>query len=124
MNIIKTNWLNIVGVFIICLLYVFISSLLKSATVVQAVFGAFLLVCAYGMMFWGGFIIALLILDLLLIVQNQNNLKTKLLIEWLIISGPFIYWTIKYDEWIFLVAVITFLITQFSREKDILAASR
>ena len=61
--------------------------------------------------------ISLVVLDLLLLVRSQNNLRQKLLLEWAIISSPFVYWTIKYQQWIFLVAVIAFLITQFLREK-------
>ena len=117
MKVIKTNWINIVGVFLITFIYVAISASLHSATFVQAIFGAILSVGLYGMMFWAFFIAALIILDLLLIVKNKNNLTTKLLIEWLIISSPFIYWVVKYKEWIFLIAVIAFLIAQLLREK-------
>lgn len=85
----------------------------------QAFIAAGISVCLYGMMFWGLFILSLVILDMLLIVRNQNNLKVKLLLEWLIISSPFIYWTVRYKVWIFLVAIIAFLITQLLREKVI-----
>ena len=109
--IITTNWINIVGVFIIVVMYVFIDAMVHSATLIQAFLGALFSVCLYGMMFWGLFIVSLLVLDLLLIVRNQNNLKAKLLMEWITISIPFIYWTMRYSEWVFLVAVLTFLLT-------------
>jgi len=75
------------------------------------------------MMFWGVFIIALIILDLVLL-RNKENLKMKLLVEWLIISAPFVYWTVKYHEWIFVAAIVAFLIAQLLREKKILEISQ
>jgi hypothetical protein len=122
MKILKTNWINIAGVFSIAFIYGFISALLVSKTFMQAIFGAIFLVFGYGMMFWALFIATLVILDLVLIVRNQNSLKLKLLIEWIIISSPFIYWTVKYSEWIFLSTIIIFLITQLLREKCIKVA--
>lgn len=77
-------------------------------------------ILGYGMMFWALFLVSLIILDLILIVPNRKNLKTRLLIEWLIISSPFIYWTVKYHEWIFVTAVIAFFISQQLREKRII----
>src|SRR5471030_173025 len=109
MKIIKTNWINIVGVFLATFLSVFINVLFHSGNPIAAVFGSVISVCLYGAIFWGGFFLALVILDLILILRNQNHLMVKLLIEWLIISSPFIYWTIKYGEWIFAVGIIAFL---------------
>ena len=74
------------------------------------------------MMFWGLFIISLIVADLLLIVWSQKLLKQKLLLEWLLVSSPFIYWVIKYQEWISLIGMITFFITQLLREKLIVKA--
>lgn len=34
------------------------------------------------------------------------------MIQWGLISLPFIYWVFYYEEWIFLVAVIAFFVTQ------------
>jgi hypothetical protein len=123
MKVIKTNWINIAGVFVIVFLYAVVLNLTDvnvSRNLFQAVFAALILVCGYGIMFWGLFVVALIVLDLLLLTRNQNNLKTKLIIEWLIISSPFIYWTVKYHEWIFVAAIIAFLITQLLRERRII----
>jgi hypothetical protein len=62
-------------------------------------------------------------LDLLLFIRSQNNLKAKLVIEWLIISSPFVYWAIRYKEWIFVAAIVALLITQLLREKKIQKAT-
>lgn len=125
MKILITNWITILGVFLIAFTSVFCSAFFfHSATFIQAVFGAFLSVCLYGMMFWGLFVVSLVVLDILLIVWDQKHLRQKLLIEWLLVSSPFIYWTIKYQEWIFLVSVLAFLVTQLLREKLIVKATQ
>jgi hypothetical protein len=122
MKILLTNWINLLGIFVVTFAFSVMQMLTKadlSYNILQAMLAALFGVIGYGMMFWGLLIIALIILDLILIVPNPKNLKTKLLAEWLIISIPFIYWTVKYHEWIFAVAIITFLITQLLREKYI-----
>ena len=127
MKVLTTNWINLLGVFLVVFLYAIILNLTEtnvSRNLFQSIFAALILVCGYGIMFWGLFVIALVVLDLLLIMRNPNNLKTMLLIEWLIISSPFIYWTIRYKEWIFVAAIIAFLITQLLRENRITEASR
>ena len=88
-----------------------------SYNIFQSILAALFSVCGFGMMFWAFFIISLAVLDMILIIPNRNNLKTSLIIEWLIISSPFAYWTIKDHEWIFAAAIITFFITQLFREK-------
>jgi hypothetical protein len=125
-TIIKTNWINIVGVFIPVLVYAVILNLIDggiSRSLFQSIFAALILVCLYGMMFWIMFIVALIILDLLLVIRTQKNLKIKLGMEWLIVRCPFSYWAMEYQEWIFLVAITAFLITQFIRGKYISTAT-
>jgi hypothetical protein len=115
MKIVLTNWINLIGVFLVTFGFSFITTLTDtypSYNIYQAIFAALFLVLGYGMMFWLLFIISLIILDLMLLVTNRNNLKLKLLMEWLVISSPFIYWTIEYREWIFISAVVAFLIAQ------------
>jgi hypothetical protein len=122
MKVIRTNWINLIGVFVITYFYVIADVLIHSGTFIQAIVGGLISICLYGMMFWGLFIASLIVIDLLLLIRHQNHLKAKLLIEWLIISSPFIYWTLKYDEWIFGVAVGAFLLSQLLREKFIIRA--
>ena len=98
--------------------YTFLDSLLNNSTTFkQAIVGALLLICLYGIMFWIAFIILLAVLDLLLIMPNFKNIRTKLIVEWGIISTPFIYWAIQYDRqrWLFIIVVITFFVTQLIR---------
>lgn len=115
MKVIMTNWVNLIGVFSFTYLYIIIDVLIHSGTFVKAILGGLISVCLYGMMFWGLFIVSLMVLDFLIIVRSQEKLKIKLLVEWLLISIPFIYWTLKYNELAFAIAVIAFLISQFIR---------
>jgi len=122
MKIIKTNWINATGVFIAVFLYAIILNLHDvnaSTNLFQSILPALILVGLFGFVFWMFFIALLVILDLLLLVKNRNNLIGKILLEWLLIGSPFIYWGIKYKEWIFIIAVIAFLITQMMRIKII-----
>jgi len=124
MKIIKTNWINIIGVFIAVFLYAIALNLIDtnvSRNVFQSVLPALILVCLYGLVFWVLLILLLVILDLLLIVKKTSNPRVKLLIEWLIIGSPFTYWAVRYGQGIFIAGVISLLITQFIRWKHIKA---
>lgn len=126
MKILKTNWINIIGVFVAVFLYAIVLNVIDenvSRNLFQSIFAALILVFGYGIMFWALLIISLVVLDTLLLLRSQNNLKAKLIIEWLIISSPFIYWTIRYQEWIFVAAIIALFITQLLREKKIQKAT-
>ena len=120
MKIIKTNWINIIGIFIAVYLYALMLNLFdadKSLNFIQVVFSPLILILLYGAIFWALFILLLIIFDLLFIVKNQENLKKKMILETFIIVTPYVYWLIVYNELIFLVAIITFFITQFYRRK-------
>lgn len=120
MKIIKTNWINIIGILIAVYLYSLMLNLFdadKSLNFIQVVFSPLILILLYGAIFWALFIMLLIIFDLLFIVKNKENLKKKMILETFIIATPYVYWLIVYDELIFLVAIITFFITQFYRRK-------
>lgn len=120
LNIIKTNWVNIIGVFIAAFLYAIFQNVYDenvSRNFFQATLSALTLVCLYGVMFWGLFVISLIVFDLVFIAKDQRRLKIKLLSEWLIISLPFVFWAIRYEQWIFFIGIVAFLITQIFRER-------
>ena len=103
-KILLTNWINLLGVFLVAFACAFLLTFTDanlSYNIFQSMLAALFLVYGFGMMFWALFIVSLIVLDLLLIVPGINNLKTKLTIEWLVIISPFVYWTVKYHEWIF-----------------------
>lgn len=123
MKILLTNRINLIGVFIAVLLYGIGYNCLIDDEVTrnffQVIIAAFILVCLYGIIFWIGFLLAILILDLILIVPNQKKLKLKLFAEWVIISTPIVYFSLIYERqrMMFLIAVIAFFITQLLRER-------
>jgi hypothetical protein len=123
MKVFKTNWISVVGVFISVFLFAIflnLNDLNVSRNLFQSIIPSLILVVAYGCMFWIVFFILLLILDLFFIAKGRYmSLMARLLVEWAIISGPFIYWAIRYQEWIFVAAVLAFLITQFLRQRQI-----
>lgn len=117
-----TNWINLGVVFLFVYIAGFLSALLNDKfTIREAFFGTTYSVVLYGMLFWLGFILSVFILDTILfsIYREPKYVFIKLIIEWLIISLPFIYWLCKYNQWIFLVAVLAFLIGQYLRQTPI-----
>jgi hypothetical protein len=127
MKVLTTNWINIVGVFTVLLIYTTIYGLVDSnvsRNIFQAIIASLIGIILYGAIFWAGFLILITILDLVLIIPNPKYLKVKLIIEWIIISSPFIYWAIKYEEQrtLYFIAIIAFLVTQLIREKYIVKA--
>ncbi len=120
-RVILTNWINLVGVFLVVYLCAFLMSYTSTNfSILQSLFSLFILVGLYGLLFWVGFSLELILLDFLLI--NSKHITSKLITEWVLICTPIIYCTIKYNEWILLSGVIAFLITQFLRKKMILKA--
>lgn len=125
LQILKTNWVNVLGVFLAVYLFVVAGAFTESTksfedTVRRDILGSLFAVIMYGMVFWLGFIACISVLDFALIRKHWKNLNLVLFLEWFIISVPFIYWLIIYSEWVFLVAVLAFLITQYLRKEKIL----
>ena len=122
MKIVLTNWINVASIFIAVYVAGFISAIVKDKFKFnEALFGTTYSILGYGMIFWIGFFILISLLDILLFSFNKQQQYTnyKLIIDWVLISSPFIYWFVKYNQWIFLVAIIAFLIGQFFRKPHI-----
>lgn len=120
MKIILSNWINILGIFIVSVILISLNTFIfTDANIIISIFGALVSVCYYGLIFWILFLLSLLILDVILLFLNLKSLRLKLFLEWLIISTPFVYWSIKYNQWIFIFGIISFLFTQYLREKII-----
>jgi hypothetical protein len=118
MKIVLSNWVSVLIILIAVYVYAFISAYSdKSFTFSQSIFSANYLVFLYGILLWAGFFIVIALLDVLLFSFNREPRYTnyKLALEWIVISSPFIYWLIKYNQWIFLVAILAFLIGQYLR---------
>lgn len=123
MEIIKTNYLNILGVMVGIFLYVFITTYIDASnSIYQALLISCLLVGGYGSIFWIGYLLALIILDLIFVIPNIKKLKTMLILEWGIISLPLIYWGIKYQYQrdFYIISILIFAISQSLRYKVII----
>src|SRR6185437_15514123 len=97
-KIILSNWINLLTIFIVVYIAGFFSAIIHDKFAFnEALFGTTYSIVGYGMIFWIGFIICILILDIILFGFNRKrqNATSKLFIEWLIISSPFMYWLIK-----------------------------
>lgn len=117
LKIYKTIWVNVLVIFLAMYAFLIISELIHSNESLQDALmigfvGSLFTIFGYGLIFWAGFLVATLILDLILIHSPEPNLITKLLIEWGLISCPLVYFAFKYDVWVFLVAVSALLLSQ------------
>lgn len=123
MKILLTNRINLLGVFIAVLIYSIIYNLIIDDGVTrsffQAIIASLIFIILYGIVFWIGFLIIIIFLDLILIVPNLKRLKIKLFLEWVIISIPLIYMALTYERQrgLYFVALTAFFITQFLRQK-------
>jgi len=122
-KVVLTSRINLLTIFIITYVVTVISGVINdNLSVGQSLFGSLYSVLGYGIMFWVGFILSITVLDILLFGFDKRveYVNTKLLLEWVIISSPFIYWLVKYNQWVFLAAIIAFLIGQIIRKPMIL----
>ncbi len=122
LKIILTNWINSLVIFIALFLASFFSALLiDNFSIIDAFIETGYSLLVYGMVCWMFFFISVGILDVILFsLKKQFQFITyKLAIEWLLISSPFIFWLIKYNQWVFFIAVLAFLIGQYLRKNYI-----
>lgn len=122
MEIIKTNWITVLGIFSAVFLYAIylnVTDVNVSRNIFQSILPALILVLLYGALFWLLFLVLLVPMDIFFVAKVKIDLRAKLFIEWVIVSIPFFYWAIKYRQWIFIVAVFAFLMTQLLREKSL-----
>ena len=119
-KIILTNWINLIGIILslcICNFYFFWG---EKNIFGQSLFATFYVFTVFGSVFWIGVLICLITIDIIFIFIKlyKNNLNLGIIMQTFLISLPFIYWSIIYDNvrWLFIVEVITFLITQYIRK--------
>ena len=125
-KIILSNWVTVIGFIITVYLFTFLMMFVISPEQDNERMGIWLggtliLIFGYGITVWLGFLIAIILLDIILIVPSRKRLTEKLILEWLIIIPPFIYWAFKYDYWLWLMLVSSFLFTQMIRKSTIVS---
>jgi hypothetical protein len=128
LKIISTNWINMAVIAVATYLWCIINSFFQMnsvsdlpGTLVRGIIGGAVLILFYGAMFFAGFMIIMLFLDIILLRQNTKYLRVKLVVEWILGSSSFVYWTVIYHEWIFAVAIVAFGGAQLLREKRIVS---
>jgi hypothetical protein len=100
-------------------IYLNITDINVSRNIFQSILPALILVVLYGALFWLLFLALLILFDIFFVAKVKVDLRLKLLIEWVIVSIPFVFWALKYKQWIFIAAVFAFFITQLLREKSL-----
>lgn len=76
-------------------------------------FGGIILIYGYGLLFWIYYLITTIIFSLLFMNKNEKYLNLKLITESILVISPFIYWILQYSTWVFLIALVGFLSSQF-----------
>jgi hypothetical protein len=126
LQIILTNWIHLVGFYIMTYLSLILFKLLGLetddswlATLLINPFSILILFIVYGIPFIAGFHIAIILMDLILFSWKNKWPKVTLIIEWMLISLPFIYWAFDYEYWLWISLSISFFTTQMIRLKRI-----
>ncbi len=122
-KIVLSNWINVVVIFIL-VYFVKCISFLKDGrfTFRESLETPLYHIFGYGFLFWLIFLFLISVSDLLLFGFSRELKYTgyKLLLQWLIVSLPFIYWIVRDNARIFLVAMLAFLLGQYLRRGYIL----
>ena len=128
LRIIATNWIHLVGFYVTAYLSFILFKLIGTersfsqdwnVVLFLSIFTIPILFFYYGPIIIGGFFGLIIVLDIIGFNLKTDRNKIILLIEWLIIIPPFIFWAFKYDYWLWITLSISLLITQLIREKRI-----
>src|SRR5690606_16652642 len=124
LKIVTTNWIHIVGFYLITYLTLVIGSFFDPTEgwepiILTGFLAALLLFVVYGYVVVGWFYLAIVLLDVICFTWTNKWRKEILIIEWLIISAPFIYWAFEYEYWLWITLSISLLTTQMLRLKRI-----
>jgi hypothetical protein len=126
LSIFITNWINLATALIACYLFNVIKELvvnpINSNTLMLAFLGSLFLLFL-GALIIVGYLIVCFLLEMLFLGRDENKLTIFLVVEWAIISTPFIYYASLYEaqRYIYIVGVIALLISQlFFRKRKII----
>mgnify|MGYP006945861267 CR=1 FL=1 len=115
-------WVNFLVIFLSAYSSLIIYTLINSKdgffdTLMTAVIGSLFGILGFGFIFWVLFFLLTIMIDLILPFRNITKLNQNLLIEWFLVSLPFIFWMFKDGMFILLIGIIPYLITQFTLRK-------
>jgi hypothetical protein len=125
LKIISTNWTHLVGFYLTTYLSFILFKIIGLGddyewdTLWFGFISAGLLFIVYGLDILGYFILTILTMDIISFSWTNKWIKETLIIQWIIISTPFIYWAFEYQYWLWITLSISLLITQMIRRKKI-----
>ena len=126
LSVIKTNWIHLVGFYISTYIGLIIFRLLGmqrysyeswNSTLFLNLLTIPLLFFTYGLIILICFHLIIILMDLLAFRFIPVRFEYILIVEWLVIIPPFVYWAFKYDYWLWLFLTASFLCTQFIRKR-------
>ena len=118
---ILTNWIHLIPFYVTTYLALLLYQVVgpPNQKLVQAIpflfASTFLLFFIYGPVIMAGFYAAIVLADVLLFSCGYKRMREKLILEWILISTPFIYWAFKYEYWLWICLSASFLLTQLLR---------
>ena len=126
--IIKTNWIHLPGFYVSTYFSIIIFQLLGLDryqghswlnTLLMNIIAIPFLFFTYGLMFIVSFYVLITLLDFIAFRFTKFKVVTIMVIEWIIIIPPFIYWAFKEEYWLWLVLISSLFCTQIIRTKCI-----
>lgn len=128
LSILLTNWIHLLGFYMATYFSLILFKLFGlegaeneswSETLLTSILAIPLLFMLYGPIIIGGFYTAILVLDIVGFNLKSTNTLLILILQWIIISAPFVMWASEYEYWLWLALIMSFLITQLIRKKKI-----
>jgi hypothetical protein len=78
-----------------------------------------ILMLGYGLKIIGYFLLTIVTMDIVSFSWTNKWAKQTLILQWIIISIPFVYWAFEYDYWLWITLSISLLATQLIRGKQV-----
>lgn len=133
LKVLKTNWIHLLGFYVstYCSSIIFHLMGLEryrgyslTPTLLTSLVSIPFLFFTYGLLFILTFYIAILLLDSIAFHFTNFKVITIMVIEWIVIIPPFVYWAFKEEYWLWLVLITSLLFTQLIRIKWIRGETR
>jgi|SRR5688500_4868544 len=117
---ITTNWIHVVGFYLMTYLTIVLGSFFDPTEgwepiILTGFFAALLLFVVYGYVILGLFYLAIVLLDVAFFTCTNKWRKEILIIEWIIISIPFVHWAFEYEYWLWITLSASLMATQMIR---------
>lgn len=124
LKIISTNWIHLVGFYITTYLTLVIGGIFDPTEgwqplILTGFLAALMLFAIYGYAIIGWFYLTIFVMDMAAFSWKSRWTRGILIVEWLIISAPFVYWAFKYEYWLWITLSMSLLATQMLRKKSI-----